>query len=132
MPATLLDALLPARTLFVVGKGGVGKSTTAAAIALAFADRGEDVRLLSVDPAHSIGDVFGQQVEPGADVRSACSDRLVLEAFDADGWTRARAAEWRDDLAEIIEHGSYLDASDVGPFLDLPFPGMDEVAAGPS
>ncbi len=46
------------RLLFFGGKGGVGKTTLAAATALGFARRGEKVLLLSVDPAHSLGDLL--------------------------------------------------------------------------
>ena len=45
--------------VFVGGKGGVGKTTTAAAIAVALAGRGERCLLVSTDPAHSLGDLFG-------------------------------------------------------------------------
>jgi len=42
----------------VGGKGGVGKTTTAAAIALRFAEEGERVLILSSDPAPSLSDIF--------------------------------------------------------------------------
>lgn len=48
------------RILFVGGKGGVGKTTTASAIALHLAEAGERTLLVSTDPAHSLGDIFDQ------------------------------------------------------------------------
>jgi len=48
--------------VFVGGKGGVGKTTVAAAMAVAAADRGDACLLVSTDPAHSIGDLFGTRV----------------------------------------------------------------------
>ena len=48
--------------LFVGGKGGVGKSTTAASLAVHLADSGEQILLVSTDPAHSLGDLFGAAV----------------------------------------------------------------------
>ena len=48
--------------LFVGGKGGVGKSTTAASLAVHLADSGEKILLVSTDPAHSLGDLFGTSV----------------------------------------------------------------------
>lgn len=43
---------------FFGGKGGVGKTTIAAARALAHAERGEPTLVVSIDPAHSLGDVL--------------------------------------------------------------------------
>lgn len=45
--------------LFLTGKGGVGKTSTACATAVALADRGKKVLLLSTDPASNLQDVFG-------------------------------------------------------------------------
>ena len=53
------DGLLARRIVFVGGKGGVGKTTTAAALALAAAERGRTCLVVSTDPAHSLGDIFG-------------------------------------------------------------------------
>jgi len=54
--------------LFFTGKGGVGKTTVAGAAALALADAGERVLLLSTDPASNLDDVFrvgaGREPEP--------------------------------------------------------------------
>jgi arsenite-transporting ATPase len=46
------------RILLFTGKGGVGKTTTAAATALRCADAGQRTIVLSTDPAHSLGDAF--------------------------------------------------------------------------
>lgn len=58
----MLRELLAHRLVFVGGKGGVGKTTVAAAVAVAAADRGRRCLLVSTDPAHSLGDIFGQAV----------------------------------------------------------------------
>lgn len=54
------------RILLYTGKGGVGKTSTAAATALACADRGYRTMVLSTDIAHSLGDVFGTSLGPEA------------------------------------------------------------------
>jgi arsenite-transporting ATPase len=46
------------RILFFGGKGGVGKTTCASAVALAASRRGRRVLLVSTDPAHSTSDIF--------------------------------------------------------------------------
>ena len=60
-----MEHLLDRRVLFFGGKGGVGKTTCAAATALEAARRGRSVLLVSVDPAHSVSDVFAMPVGDG-------------------------------------------------------------------
>ena len=50
------------RVIFVGGKGGVGKTTVAASLALRRADAGQRCLVVSTDPAHSLGDVFGVEI----------------------------------------------------------------------
>src|SRR5580765_40094 len=49
---------LKKRILFFGGKGGVGKTTCASAVALAASRQGRRVLLVSTDPAHSTSDIF--------------------------------------------------------------------------
>jgi arsenite-transporting ATPase len=53
-----------AQLLIVGGKGGVGKTTIAAATAIAAAERGRRCVVASIDRAHSLGDVLGQPLGP--------------------------------------------------------------------
>jgi arsenite-transporting ATPase len=53
------------RYLFFTGKGGVGKTTTASAVAVALADAGKRTLLISTDPASNLDDVFG--IEAGSE-----------------------------------------------------------------
>lgn len=69
---SLVDAVGERGILFAGGKGGVGKTTTAAALGLRLAtgdgrdagrrEDGERVLLVSTDPAHSLGDLFGAEI----------------------------------------------------------------------
>ena len=52
------------RILVYTGKGGVGKTSVAAATALACADRGYRTIILSTDIAHSLGDAFDRELGP--------------------------------------------------------------------
>lgn len=123
----LIDAAGAAPFIFVAGKGGTGKTTAAGALALALADTGP-THLLSTDPAHSTGDLFGQPLG-GGPAPSACTPALVLEELDA----QRIATEWlgraRGPVAEILEHGTWLDADDVAGFTRLALPGLDEMMA---
>jgi arsenite/tail-anchored protein-transporting ATPase len=56
---------MPARTILYTGKGGVGKTSVAAATARAIAGRGLRTIVLSTDPAHSLSDSL--ETELGAD-----------------------------------------------------------------
>jgi arsenite/tail-anchored protein-transporting ATPase len=115
-------------TTFVVGKGGVGKTTTAGALALALADSGLDTHLLSTDPAHSLGDLFQQPL--GRDpAPSHCTGRLVLEELDAEGLAGARLESLRPALLEVIDGGTYLDVEDAESLLGASLPGLDEIGA---
>ena len=63
-PAIAPDSQPMARILLYTGKGGVGKTSVAAATALACAARGQRTMILSTDIAHSLGDVFGVELGP--------------------------------------------------------------------
>jgi arsenite/tail-anchored protein-transporting ATPase len=53
----------PTRHLFFTGKGGVGKTSIAAATAIALADSGRTVLLVSTDPASNLGQVLETEVD---------------------------------------------------------------------
>ncbi len=70
--------LSPPRPLtFFGGKGGVGKTTLAAATALAAARTGQRTLLVSTDPAHSLGDVFARHLD--GQVQEVETDLFVVE-----------------------------------------------------
>lgn len=54
--------LAPLRYLFFTGKGGVGKTSISCALAVALADAGRKVLLVTTDPASNLEDVFSQEV----------------------------------------------------------------------
>ena len=53
----------PTRTLFFTGKGGVGKTSLSCATAVALADAGKTVLLVSTDPASNIDEVFDRHID---------------------------------------------------------------------
>jgi arsenite/tail-anchored protein-transporting ATPase len=52
------------RTILYTGKGGVGKTSVAAATALMAARSGNKVLVMSTDPAHSLSDAFDAEIGP--------------------------------------------------------------------
>ena len=52
------------RIILSTGKGGVGKTTVAAATALRYAELGHRTLVISTDPAHSLGDAFERPLGP--------------------------------------------------------------------
>jgi arsenite-transporting ATPase len=116
--------------LFFGGKGGVGKTTCAAARALAEAEGGARVLVVSTDPAHSLGDALDARLsaEPRR-LRTRGRGRLDALELDADGalerWLGAR----RRTLRLLFERGTYFDHEDVERFLSLSLPGVDELVA---
>ncbi|MGZ7079147.1 MAG: ArsA family ATPase, partial [Thermoanaerobaculia bacterium] len=85
-------SLPSAKLLFFAGKGGVGKTTCASSLALQLAHANPDKRftLLSVDPAHSVRDVFAHENPPS---------NLAVETID----TREEWRRFRETLGEEIE-----------------------------
>ena len=59
-----MRALIEKKVLFFGGKGGVGKTTSASAMALAASKAGKRVLLVSTDPAHSTSDIFEKAIGP--------------------------------------------------------------------
>ena len=109
------------RVLLFTGKGGVGKTTTAAATALRCAESGLRTLVMSTDPAHSLGDAFAQPLGP---LPTAIADRLYGQELDAQERMEESWAEIQDYLMEIF-HWAGLDAIEAEEL--AVFPGLDEV-----
>lgn len=65
--------------VFFGGKGGVGKTTTAAAVALALSEAGRKVLLVSTDPAHNLGHLWGVKI---GDQEYALNENLSVCEID--------------------------------------------------
>ena len=88
------------RILLFTGKGGVGKTTTAAATALRCADAGLRTMVLSTDPAHSLADAFDVALgdDPVEIVPNLAGQQLDTQARMEDSWQEIR--EW---MVEVFE-----------------------------
>ncbi|MDX5322022.1 MAG: arsenical pump-driving ATPase [Exiguobacterium sp.] len=70
----------PTRYVFLTGKGGVGKTSTASSLALTLADRGKRVLLVSTDPASNLQDVFEMELDETP--RTVPGTALSIANFD--------------------------------------------------
>ena len=131
-PADLLDGKV--RWLLFGGKGGVGKSTCAAATALDIAgrDRTRRVLLLSMDPAHSLGDVFGAPLGDRPQTVPGGPANLHAREIDA----AAEMARFREKYVAAVDDAFARIARTAGgdqaafrELIDLAPPGIDEVIA---
>jgi arsenite-transporting ATPase len=80
------------RLLLYTGKGGVGKTTTAASTGIVAARRGLRTLVVSADPAHSLGDALGERLS-GSPLRLAPRfDALEVDARQVveSHWGRVR------------------------------------------
>ncbi len=69
------------RVLLFTGKGGVGKTTTAAATALACARRGQRTLVLSTDPAHSLADAVDRPLGPEPQPLAPHLDAMEVDMY---------------------------------------------------
>jgi len=88
-----LDRINLTKYLFFTGKGGVGKTSTACAVAVNLADRGEKILLISTDPASNLQDVFNTELD-GKGVPIAGVPGLVVANLDPE----EAAREYRESV----------------------------------
>ncbi|HEY5888006.1 MAG TPA: TRC40/GET3/ArsA family transport-energizing ATPase [Acidimicrobiales bacterium] len=109
------------RILLFTGKGGVGKTTVAAATAAACAARGERTLVFSTDPAHSLADSLDQPV--GASPTEV-GHHLSAQQLDA----RERTEEAWDDIQEyLVEVFDWAGVEGIEAEELAVLPGLDEL-----
>jgi len=109
------------RILLFTGKGGVGKTTTAAATALRCADAGLRTIVLSTDPAHSLADAFDV---PLTSVGSPITTMLWGQQLDAQERLEDAWGEIQGYLQEVLGWAG-LDAVEAEELSVIP--GLDEI-----
>jgi arsenite/tail-anchored protein-transporting ATPase len=118
------------RFTFVIGKGGVGKTTVSSALALHLAAKHPRSKtlLLSTDPAHSLADVLETKL---GDRPKKLQARGVVNArqLDASAAVEEFLNAQREGILRILEAGSLFTREELEPLLESALPGMAEVAA---
>jgi arsenite-transporting ATPase len=106
------------------GKGGVGKTSMAAATALYFARQGKKTLIISTDPAHSLADSFEKKIS-GEMMQIA--DNLYGVEIDP----KKSMAEYKEKLAPKIGKVGFLKGLGLEDVFDFAgtVPGIDELAA---
>lgn len=113
----------PTRVILYLGKGGVGKTTTAAATAARCADLGHKTLVTSTDVAHSLGDALGVRLtsEP-----TEVADRLWAQEISAVADLDAHWGEVQEYLSRVMRSKGFN--SVVADELSV-VPGMDEIVS---
>ncbi|MCH7845292.1 MAG: ArsA family ATPase [Acidobacteria bacterium] len=109
------------RVVLITGKGGVGKTTIAAATAIRSAELGHRTLVMSTDPAHSLADAF--QVKLG-DTETSVIDNLDAQQIDSQLRLEESWGPVRDYLTKVFDWSGLegVEAEEL-----TVFPGMDEL-----
>jgi arsenite/tail-anchored protein-transporting ATPase len=109
------------RTILYTGKGGVGKTSVAAATALKAARSGRKVLVMSTDPAHSLSDAFDIEVGPGP---KEIAPGLLAQETD---YTALLEDNWAEIQAYMTTVFEWQGANTLAAEELALLPGMDEL-----
>lgn len=98
----LLDRLAGKRVVICAGSGGVGKTTTSAAIAMGLAARGERVCVVTIDPARRLADALGID-QLGSEPHRVDAARLAGHGIAIEGQLWAMMLDPKKTFDELIE-----------------------------
>jgi arsenite/tail-anchored protein-transporting ATPase len=118
--------LIDKKFLLFGGKGGVGKTSCAAATAVYAASKGKKTLVLSTDPAHSLADSFNKTI--GGKITKLDNNLDGLE-IDAPALLKEYKDKYGPLLRQIADEGTYFSKDEIQRFFDLSLPGMDELMA---
>jgi arsenite-transporting ATPase len=122
-----LNGLLNPSLQFILfgGKGGVGKTTMAAATAIELS-RTRKALIFTTDPSPSLADSFGQAIgsEPTA---IAGIQNLYAMEIDARKVLQEFKEEYGSEILDILQQGTYLADEETEELFELDVPGLDEV-----
>lgn len=112
------------QTIFFLGKGGTGKSTAAALMAIALAARGQKAILASFDDAHNQADIFKSPLSHIPVSLTPCLDALQIDR------EREIKKYLKKTARSVKKNYTYLTAFNLDHYFDVLkyAPGMEEYA----
>jgi len=110
--------------MFFMGKGGVGKSTSAALTSVFLAHKGFKVLIVSLDPAHNQSDIFEKKL---SDKPQEITPNLAGIEIDQDYWIRRYLKDVQNQIKRTY---SYLTAFNLEKYFEVikHSPGLEEYA----
>ncbi|GFH27320.1 uncharacterized protein HaLaN_25623, partial [Haematococcus lacustris] len=129
------------RYVMISGKGGVGKTSLSASLAVKLAAAGHSVLVVSTDPAHSLSDSLGQDVSGGKPVLVQGTDlplwglEIDPEEAKAEFMTSSAKNNTGSQVQDFMRGmgmgmiADQLADLKLGELLDTPPPGLDEAVA---
>lgn len=109
---------------FFAGKGGVGKSTTAALSALKASNNGKKCALVSMDPAHNLGDIFQQRFK---EKPLKYNDALWIKEVDVQHWMKRYLRETEEQVSRRYNYHRAFALNNYFKVLKFS-PGLEEYA----
>jgi len=126
---TIIELLDKATIRFLLfgGKGGVGKTSSAAASALWAAEHGRETIVISTDPAHSLGDCFAQDISGGDVVPiKGVKNLFGMEINPQKAFEQYKQTAQQVDTSDMGTMGDMMGLEDL---TDMSAPGSDEALA---
>ena len=113
------------KLLLFGGKGGVGKTTCSAAVAVNFASQGVSTLHLTSDMAPSLGDIYNREI---GDKLTTIAPRLQAMEISPDSIAQTWKKKFGPDFAEILSHMLDMDGMEQEGDLDI----LDYIGTAPS
>jgi len=112
------------RVLFFIGKGGVGKTTSSAAVSVALSKKGYKTLIVSIDPAHNLGDVFEVKLN---DKPKQIAENLYAMELDMEKLIKAYLKHLEENLKHMYRYLTVINLEKYFEVLSFS-PGIEEYA----
>jgi arsenite-transporting ATPase len=128
----LRELLLNLKMMMFGGKGGVGKTSSAASCAIWAAEQGRNTLIISTDPAHSLGDSLGMELPPGEPTLVEGIKNLTALEIDPNKNTQELKQLTQMNPMDDMGMGGMMEGfglGEIAEFSSMSPPGIDEALA---